>query len=208
MKRHFIVLALLTFVGYCRAQFSAQPDFPVTPLADSTVAKNPFNNISVAIKDNYKVVLKWQLLPVGEEGFFAVERSDNGIDFNAISLIKSTTGGWFDFIDDAAPKGKMYYRIKFSGNNTVYYSTIVNANPSGDLLCKFYPNPVDKMLIVRSEMPVDIQIADKFGKPVLYNRLPAGLKVVDVSSLEAGVYIISLLRKDGSLLLSEKLIKK
>ena len=75
-------------------------------------------------------------------------------------------------------------------------------------MCKFYPNPVDKVLIVRSELAVEVQIADGYGKPILNEKLPAGLRVVDVSALEPGVYVLTLFQKESGRVVTEKLVKK
>jgi len=44
---------------------------------------------------------------------------------------------------------KNFYRVKLSTAQTSYYSSIISATPSADASCKFYPNPVDKVLIVK-----------------------------------------------------------
>jgi hypothetical protein len=160
------------------------------------------------VKDNNKITLKWQASELLDESFFAVERSTNGTDFTAIGVLKNVAKGAFEFVDDAPIKGKAFYRIKTTSGQYYAYSMMVPATLSGDISCRFYPNPVDKALIIRSEGPLDVQIADKFGKPLISSRLPAGLKIVDVSSLEPGVYVITLFQKDSNRLVTEKLVKK
>jgi hypothetical protein len=205
MTRLIIVLLLLNIYSAASAQ-EVVPGIASTPPADTTPA--PVYDVAVVIKDNFKISLKWRCALVAGESFFAVERGSNGTDFSPISVIKKTGDGDFEFTDDAPLRGKIFYRIKLTYNQSVFYSAVTGTTLSGETACRFYPNPVDKMLIIRSEVPVDVQIADGFGKTVISNRLSAGLKLVDVSSLAPGVYIITLFPKDGNRIITEKLVKK
>ena len=199
----FMVITGLT--GYSQlmpAIVSAAPLF----LQDTSLL--PIHNFTVLQKEN-KALLRWKSDTLTDgESFYAVERSSNGTDFNLVGVTKNVSGGWFEFLDEAPSRGKLFYRVKLSTSQTSYYSVIVSANPSADASCKFYPNPVDKVLIVKSELGVDIQIADGTGKPLITEKLQGGLKVVDVSSLEPGIYVITLFQKETNKLVSEKLVKK
>ena len=206
MKKLIAVLLTAGAWIFCPAQ-TMTPPVDINQLAsDSGTA--PVETLAASVKDNYKVSLKWQTNALLSESFFVVERSINGTDFTAIGVIKNNAPGDYEFIDDAPLKGKMYYRVKITAGQGFAYSPVVSAILSGDISCRFYPNPVDKALIIRSDWPVDVQIADKFGQPRLSSRLPAGLKIVDVSSLEPGIYVITLFQKDANRLVTEKLVKK
>jgi len=204
MKKLIAVLLLASQWTFCRSQSTAPPAYLLP--ADSAAA--PVDGLAATIRDNNKVSLKWQTSQLLNESFFVVERSINGSDFTAIGVLKNTERGSFEFVDDGAIKGKAYYRVKFTSGQNYSYSPIISATLSGDASCRFYPNPVDKALIIRSDWPVDVQIADKMGKPIISSRLPAGLKIVDVSALEPGVYVITLFQKDPNRLVTEKLVKK
>jgi hypothetical protein len=64
------------------------------------------------------------------------------------------------------------------------------------------------MLIVRSDQPVELSISDGLGKLVLLTKLDAGLRILDVSLLEPGIYFISLYQKEANRIIRDKLIKK
>jgi hypothetical protein len=169
---------------------------------------SPIHNFGITQKDN-KALLRWKSDSIpAAESFYAIERSSNGIDFNPIGITKNISGGWFEFLDDAPVKGKLFYRVKLSTTQASYFSETIAATPSADASCKFYPNPVDKVLIVKSELNVDVQIADASGKPLITERLPGGLKVLDVSGLEPGIYVITLFQKETNKLVTDKLVKK
>ena len=168
----------------------------------------PIHSFSVNQREN-KALLRWRSdsLP-GMENFYAVERSNNGVDFNVVGVSKNAAAGWFEFTDDAPPRGKIFYRVKLSSGQISFYSEMIASTPVADISFKFYPNPVDKVLIIKSELGVDLQIADASGKPLITEKLQAGLKVIDVAALEPGIYVLTLFQKETNKLVTEKLVKK
>jgi Secretion system C-terminal sorting domain len=207
MKRLLSVFILLNCYCICYSQTITALTIFNQSLVPDTVP-GPIYNLTITIKDNSKGLLRWRTTSIPGESFFTIERSNNGTDFNVVGIIKNTASGSFEFLDDAASKGKIFYRIKLTMLSAITYSEIISATLSADLSCKFYPNPVDKVLIVRSESAVELQITDKFGKPLISDHLQPGLKVVDVSSLEPGIYVITLFQKETNRLITEKLVKK
>ncbi|MEO5682656.1 MAG: T9SS type A sorting domain-containing protein [Chitinophagaceae bacterium] len=207
MKYHFVAFLLFITTAASYSQVLPAMIF-AAPLLLSDTAQLPIHSFTIAQKNN-KALLRWKSdsLPAAET-FYAVERSSNGVDFNLLGITKNISGGWFEFVDDAPAKGKLFYRVKLSAGQTSYYSPVLAATPSADASCKFYPNPVDKVLIIRSELSVDIQISDAFGKPLITEKLQGGLKIIDVSALEAGIYVITLFQKETNKLVTEKLVKK
>jgi Secretion system C-terminal sorting domain len=207
--KSFFVAFVFVFTGVAGYSQLIPAVIFTAPLLMSDTSLLPVHSFSVSQKDN-KAFLRWKsdLQPAGTESFYAVERSFNGVDFNLVGVTKNVSGGWFEFVDDAPPKGKIFYRVKFSTAQGSYYSAMLSATPQADVSFKFYPNPVDKVLIVRSELGVELQISDAFGKALLAEKIPAGLKIIDVSSLEPGIYVITLFQKETNKLVTEKLIKK
>ncbi len=208
MKHFIIAFAWILGVTVAHAQVVPAMVFTAPLMLVSDTGHLPIHSFSVAQKDN-KALLRWKSdsLPAAES-FYAVERSSNGTDFSMVGITKNTLGGWFEFVDNAPARGKIFYRVKLSTGQTSYYSTVIAANPSADASCKFYPNPVDKVLIVRSELSVDVQISDTYGKPIITDKLQGGLKIIDVSALEPGIYVITLFQKETNKLVTEKLVKK
>ena len=201
-----VVVVVLLTAGRAAAQTAAADPIPVAGHDSVSLA---LRDLIVAEKDK-KILLRWKAdsLP-SAENFYAVERSSNGIDFNMVGVIKTTNSGWIEFSDDSPPKGKIFYRVKFSASQASYYSEMIAAtSSSADISCKFYPNPMDKVLIVRSEAGVDVQISDQSGKPLITDKFPGGIKIIDVSALEPGVYVITLFQKETGRQLTEKLVKK
>lgn len=206
MKRVFLAI-FACFTGLATfCQFVPAVIIP-TAVFSSDTAGFPLHGFSVAERDN-KAILRWKADSLSNETFYAVERSSNGVDFFPVGLSKYATGGWFEFTDDAPPRGRLQYRVKMTNGNRSFYSTVIEATPVSDISLRFYPNPVDKVLIIKTELGVDVQISDNYGKALVAERVPAGIKVIDVSALEPGIYVITLIQKDSNRIISEKLVKK
>ena len=207
MKKLLLILLLLTGYTVGNSQALSAWAMPFHWLVPDSLP-GPIQQLTVTIRDNSKGLLRWRTDSILAESFFSVEKSTNGIDYNVIGVTKNKGTGWYEFLDDSPLKGKLFYRIRLSSGLTDTYSQAVTTILSADVSCKFYPNPVDKALIVRNEFPLELQIADRFGKPLIAEHLQAGLKVIDVSALEPGPYIITLYQKDGNRLITETLLKK
>lgn len=154
-----------------------------------------------------KILLQWSA--TGKSGFYIIERSINSKDFEVIGAIKAK--GWemnFEFTDESLAMTRNYYRIKMqpSEGKSLYSNTIV-AGIADSVFCKFYPNPVDKLLMIRSKYPVELQITDIIGKPRIIQHLKPGMQIIDVSCLEKNVYIITIFQEESNQFIIKKLVK-
>lgn len=161
------------------------------------------------IKDNSKVIINWKLSKKAIPDFFAIERSSNGREYEVVSIIRLTDSlQWFEFVDESPAKGKNLYRIRCGSKDSQHvYSKSVLAQIAGDISFKFYPNPVDNILIIRSEDPLDIQLIDAAGKIRISQNKVQGLQTINVSSLEKGVYILRVNNRQANTIAQEKLLK-
>ncbi len=78
---------------------------------------------------------------------------------------------------------------------------------SGKVDFKFYPNPVDKLFIVQTEHIIDLLVLDAAGAIRLSKRLQPGIQVVNVSTLEKGVYVLRVTDKESNRAISQQLVK-
>jgi hypothetical protein len=155
-----------------------------------------------------KLLLQWALNNQDQPGFFNIERSSyKQGPFEILAVIRLDSG-LQKFIDEQPLKGNSYYRIRYLPENGFpQYSRIVSSSFAGDMTCKFYPNPVDNILIVRSEQDLELLLSDANGKIVTNVKLKSGLQTVDVSSLDKGLYIITLTQAESGRVITQKLIK-
>jgi alpha-tubulin suppressor-like RCC1 family protein len=105
----------------------------------------PVNFLSFeAEKINGNVHLSWTTAELGGNQFFEIERSADGIKFDAVGKVEAKTGSYssYSFDDQSVPSGILYYRIKqFDKDGSFMYSEIRSV---ADLLLHevtVFPNP-------------------------------------------------------------------
>jgi hypothetical protein len=155
-----------------------------------------------------KLLLQWSLNASAQPGYITIERSplQNG-NYEVVAVLRQE-GKLGQFIDELPLKGNNYYRVKWSPDfGWQQVSRIVSTSFAGDMTCRFYPNPVDNILIVRSEQPLELLLTDAGGQVRTNVKLKAGLQYLDVSGLEKGLYIITLTQAESGQVLTEKLLK-
>lgn len=155
-----------------------------------------------------KVLVQWSLASAVQPGYATIERSSYaGGPFEVLAVLRQESERG-KFTDEQPLRGTNYYRVKWSPDmGWQQVSKTVVMKFAGDMTCRFYPNPVDNILIVRSEQPLDLVLTDSRGQVRTNVKLKSGLQTVDVSGLEKGLYIITLTQSESGLVLTEKLLK-
>jgi hypothetical protein len=207
MKKGVLVYLLCLLVYVC----TAQEEPTVSPLANRPLidTSNFITDLSLNIIENARVVLNWKQPEDTTFTFAVIERSSGGRNFEVVAVLKQTEiKPENEWIDDAPAKGRSLYRVRFSGKDgQPAFSKSAEALVAGDISFRFYPNPVDNILIIRSEALLDIQIVDATGKQrVSINNLQ-GLQTINVTSLEKGIYFLRINNYKTGLLTQEKLLK-
>ena len=170
----------------------------------------PFINVTAALKESNKVVwLQWDADSAADGDYFIVERGQDDLHYETIGAIRSTgTKGHYELTDQAPPNGSDFYRIKYMGHTgPVVYSKTMELSLSGEVDFKFYPNPVDKVFIVRTAHSIDLQVVDALGNIRISKRLQPGIQVINVSALEQGVYVLRVTDKESNRAVSQQMIK-
>ncbi|MCS3798146.1 T9SS type A sorting domain-containing protein [Niastella sp. OAS944] len=215
MKKGVLVYLICLLVHVCTAQEEATVVPPVvsqTPadIADTTDTTSYVTDLTLSIFENARVILGWKQPEDTSLAFAVIERSTGGRNFEVVAVIKkSDIKSLNEWIDDAPPKGRSMYRVKFSGkeNQQAAYSKPAEATIMGDISFRFYPNPVDNILIIRSESQLDIQVIDAVGKQRIAINNLQGLQTLNVTSLEKGIYFLRINNHNTGLITQEKLIK-
>lgn len=167
-----------------------------------------FVSFEALTKDNKKIIVQWEVRDDSAE-YFTIERSIEGKTYEPIGVLKATTGIFkYEFPDELPSRGQAFYRIRYTGKNgSEAYSQSLTVILPGATFFRFYPNPADKLLILRTDYPVELQIVDGFGKQRIAKSLNAGPQVIDVSFLEKGSYVIRITDKTSGRQQFEKLLK-
>ncbi len=177
--------------------------------APSSEASSAFNYFTLTSQDGH-AILHWSATQVRQEDFFIVEKSTDAVHFDMLSAIGASVGAdsVYTLVDNSSGAGIVSYRIHVTGKDgKEYYSKTLNINSitAGDF--RFYPNPVDKLLIIRSTHALNIQILDMYGNVLFGQDVDAGMQIVNVSSIQKGTYILKATDKSTSSVTSEQLVK-
>ena len=197
----------------CYVSNAQQPGEVTDSSSDARQVAKPtnavFTNFSGVVKELNKVLLQWDVDSTEDGDYFIIERATDGDRYETIGALRKTGGNnHYELTDAAPPNGADFYRIKYSGQGgRTLYSRTVQLNLSGEVDFKFYPNPVDKLFIIRTEHAVDIQVIDPQGSVRVAKRLQPGIQVVNVSNLERGIYVLRVADKESNKIISNQLIK-
>jgi len=202
---HALLLLLISTGVFAQGRKASRkpPDTVVTEFT------TPFVSFQLQARDSKKVFLQWAVQPGMSADYFSIERTIDGKNFESIGVIKSVeTSVKYEFTDEIPTRGNSLYRIRFtSKSGSYFFSDSVEVNIPGSTLISFYPNPVDNVLIVRSAFHADLLITDGLGKPRISRTIGVGPSIIDVSTLEKGVYLLRITDKITSQQQVEKILK-
>ena len=202
---HALLLLLISTCVFAQGRkTSSKP--PDTVIAEF---ENPFTSFQLQTKDSKKVLLQWAMQPGIFPDYFSIERNVDGKNFETIGVLKSVeASSKYEFIDEIPTRGSSFYRIRFANKGgTNYYSDSIEVNIPGSSLISYYPNPVDNVLIVRSAFHADLLISDGLGKARISRTIGVGPSIIDVSTLEKGVYLLRITDKSSNQQQVEKILK-
>lgn len=171
---------------------------------------NPAFSFFTVTPQNGQAVLRWASPPIKSEDFFIVEKSSDSLHFEMLSAMDASVGmdSIYSLIDNAVGTGTISYRIRITGKNgKEFCSKTVNMHSIPAVDFRFYPNPVDKLLIVRSSHALSVQVMDSFGVIWFTQEVDAGMQIVNVSTLQKGNYILKATDKATNTVISEQLVK-
>jgi len=192
----------------CCAMMGQSPN-DHTNYASDPEASSAFTFFTVT-PQNGQAILRWAAPPVKSEDFFIVEKSSDALHFELLSAMDASVGldSVYSLTDNSVGTGTISYRIRITGKDgKEFCSKTVNMNaiPVADF--RFYPNPVDKLLIVRSSHPLSVQVIDSYGVTWFTQEVEAGMQIVNVSALQKGNYILKATDKATNTIISEQLVK-
>ena len=208
MNKCWLTLMTVLCSVVCMAQQAVDSGFDQN---DSTQKERIsfFADFSCAVKNTNSVELSWKINSTSDGDYFIVERSLDGLRYETVSALKITdTSQAYNLTDNSPMNGTDFYRIKYiSKSGRIIYSRTMQVTLSADVDFKFYPNPVDKLLIIRTSHNIEIEVLDAVGTLRLSKQFQPGLQVVNISSLEKGVYVLKIADKESNRVVSEQLLK-
>jgi hypothetical protein len=143
--------------------------------------------------------LTWEAAQEKNAHQYVIERSEDGNKFNTIGLVnaKGFTGAMYSFDDKAPVAGSNYYRLKMEDKDGkfVYSNVIKLTNDSrGELAVTANPNPFKSSVTLNItgniEENAGILVSDLSGRVILHQAVTAPKIELDLSQLNAGVYLV------------------
>ncbi len=161
---------------------------------------------------NDKIELQWTTVNEINNDFMAIERSQDGINFQEIGRVAgqgtSSAGKDYAFMDDYPMPGVNYYRLRqvdFDGTMT-YHNVIAinNPTPSSGFQVSLFPNPAKDMVQLRwsqeSQAATKLSLFDMTGRQLGYFQTDPGVVSYElpVHDLPAGWYVMQI-RSGGNM---------
>jgi hypothetical protein len=151
-----------------------------------------------------KVKLTWRTAEESELIGYDLEHSYNGTSFSQLAFIPARLSLVNDYSFEASQNHQTsYYRLKIKhADGSFDYSNVIAVNINcGTSVTQIYPQPFSNSFIITSVEGIkSLQLIDMSGRlvQVSYNR--SGNKLyVDGSELPTGVYIVRLVKNNGTI---------
>jgi trimeric autotransporter adhesin len=145
--------------------------------------------------DGEHVVLSWATATEHNNAGFHVERSTDGLRFDAIVEVPGAGNSVqvvvYDALDRAPLPGTSYYRLlQTDFDGTTSYSEVVSVTMAESELLA-YPNPADDRLwITGTSSGEEVMLMDAMGRTLRTLAANDALFSLDLSDLPAGRYVI------------------
>ena len=146
-----------------------------------------------------KVRLDWTVDPALLPTFFELERSTDGIHFEALEQVATVPHtNSYQTWDPAPLPGTSYYRLGWlDDDGTMAYASIrALTRPTTTLPFQLYPNPVRDDLTIQwtaeTAPPSHLILYDWGGRPVLEQYNTAPTTTLSLGTLPAGTYVLRL----------------
>lgn len=151
-----------------------------------------------AQKKQQEVILQWSTVTETNTREFYIEQSVNGTNWYTIGRISAQNNSGFtsnySFVDRNPVSNNNYYRIKqidLDGNFSYSEVKVVRFTNSKQLIT-IVKNPIyNKIMEVKVEEPMDLQLYNSFGQVLWSKQVQAGYVTLDMSNFISGVYYVS-----------------
>lgn len=143
-------------------------------------------------------LLSWSIDNENNNDFFEIQRSINGVDWEAIGVVTSLNSSQHEYtFEDKEPKlGQNYYRIKIiTLDAATAFSPIKVVEFKDSYNVWVYPNPNRGEFFIEVEtVSTDgiIRIYDAIGQLITVKALESSKTSIDISDYPAGMYTVQL----------------
>jgi hypothetical protein len=150
------------------------------------------------------VLLHWATTSETNSSHFEIERSVDARQWETVGRMGAAENAnkriTYDFTDHQPPYGSIYYRLKMVDLDETFTYSQIRSLSMGRAMLTLYPNPVvGKMRIndANSARISKVVIYSKTGT-VVYSKEGPVSHEIDLSGLQTGAYLVTLVYQDGS----------
>ena len=189
---------------------------PFTLGSSSLSSPLPITLLSFTAAENGAVnTINWKTAAEINARHFVVEKSIDGKNWTIVGEMMPNTSKNYR-LDDNTPFSTTYYRLKNvdnDGREDVSNTIVVNRKTGKFAITSIFPNPTTSDVNLKFETAenanITINVQDIFGRIILSQKMEAnqGFNLVTVNTAEipVGAYFLNI--KDGSSILTKKIIK-
>lgn len=168
-----------------------------------------------AFKKGEEALLEWATASEQNNKGFAIERSNDGVNWMNIGFVASSTINGnsntktdYSFIDNAPLNGVNYYRLKqIDFDNKIEYSPIRTVSFKNQNSIHIYPNPVRNNLTIAGLADAEqIRIVNASGQVVYHIKATTSTINISTEHFSEGLYYVQVVNADGKIS-SHKFIK-
>ena len=169
---------------------------------------------------NNAVDLTWATATETNNQYFTIERSKDGITFDALQKINSeaprgnsTSTLNYRTYDLKPLEGMSYYRLKQTDYNGKYkYSAMQQVSFTGNSFVSIYPNPTSNTVFISASVDYDnavVRFLDPLGREVISQAITSStVNSINTGSLNPGVYTVITDNGNGGLHKAKLIIQK
>ncbi len=188
-----------TFAGIDITEFPDGALFTISTI-DQANSPLPLDWLSFDLfEKNGEVRIEWSTTNEVDVSHFDVERSPNGIEFEAIARVDARNSNGiheYGFTDLNPLSSVNYYRVKqvdFDGSSDYTRIKFVLVGDS-QWRIEVYPNPVTDIINVESSVQTSgrIRLLDLNGRSILDYPYSESDRSIDLSGIENGIYILEI----------------
>jgi Secretion system C-terminal sorting domain len=145
-------------------------------------------------------VLDWTTASESNNSHYIIERSTDGLHFSEVGKVQSKGNHnqkmTYTFVDQNAPEGKLYYRLKqvdIDGKSETF-KVISLQNTYAGFGFKVFPNPASEMIVIQTDdilrSDVHVALVNTLGATVVEKDFLAGSSncFLDTQTLYNGLY--------------------
>ena len=184
----------------------------------SSILPIELTEFKATVQEDNSVKLNWVTMSERENDYFTIERSADGIDFEAYHMVdgmgNSSIAHYYNTFDSSPLVGVSYYRLKqtdFNGEFT--YSDIRSIYVSSGGYFDIYPNPSTGSFYIKGEdiNKAEITIYNSLGQKIHFSPESLisknNLEIeINGETFESGVYFVQIIQ--GQVQESIKLVIK